>query len=183
MLLPVRACTAVRVETGLQQITTAAWFRDGKQVVFGANQKGHKPRTYVQQIDGGSPRPVTPEGELFVAFSPDSEEVFARGPNGFSLYPVSGAVRRSLRSIGSQDIVASFASGGKAIYLQTRSDRSRVFRLDLASGRREISREIHPSDQSAMRMLRDIRITLDGKSIAFVTHRTISELYLVEGLK
>ena len=143
MLLPVRAGTAVRVETGLQQITTAAWFRDDKQVVFGANQKGHRPRTYVQQIDGGSPRPVTPEGELFVAFSPDSEEVLARGPSGFSLYPVSGGVPRSLPSIGSQDIVANFAAGGKAIYLQNRSDRSRVVRLDLASG--YVTSELRPT--------------------------------------
>ena len=58
-----------------------------------------------------------------------------------------------------------------------------MVRLDLASGRRDVWREIHLSDRSAMRMLRDIRITPDGKSIAFVTHRTISELYLVEGLK
>jgi serine/threonine protein kinase len=114
MLLPVRAGSAVRVETGLQQITTAAWYRDGKQVVFGANQKGHQPRSYVQQIDGGSPRPVTPEGELFVAFSPDSEEVLARGRNGFSLYPVSGGVPRSVPSIGSQDIVVNFGRGRKS---------------------------------------------------------------------
>jgi Tol biopolymer transport system component/predicted Ser/Thr protein kinase len=176
MLLPIRAGSSMRVETGLQLIGRAAWFPDNRRVVFAANAKGHQPRTYVQEIGSGSPRPVTPEGEEFVAFSRDTSEVLASGPNGFSIYAVDGGRARSVPFLGPQDDVAGFAAGGKALYLRVRPDLSRVFRMDLASGQRELWKLIRVSNPTGFRRFGPMRITPDGKFIAFGLQRTILQV-------
>ena len=56
----------------------AAWTPDGKRIVFVGNEPGHRIRYYVQSVDGGPPRPITPENVNFnnsdpVAVSPDGK--------------------------------------------------------------------------------------------------------------
>ncbi len=108
--------------------------------------------------------------------------MLARGPGGFSIYPVSGAPPRSVPFLDQRDAVAGFAAGGKALYLRVRPDLNRVFRMDLASGKREIWKLIRISNSAGFRTFGPMRITPDGKFFAFGLQRTISQLYVAEGL-
>jgi len=183
-LLPLRAGTPVRVET-MGAVTRIAWFPDSKRIAYTAAAKGIR-RVYLQDI-GGTPRPVTPEGTGLEALSPDGARLLVGGWPGqverYVLFPVDGESPQPVRSLTRSDLVWGFATGGKAVYLSTVKDRSRIYRLDLASGRRELWKELHPSDAAGIRNLVRLRITPDGKSIAYGLVRTASELYLVEGLK
>jgi hypothetical protein len=58
-----------------------------------------------------------------------------------------------------------------------------VFSIDLASGRRELWRELAPEDKAGVPALSRICLTRDAKSYAFGYLRTLSELYLVDGLR
>jgi hypothetical protein len=58
----------------------------------------------------------------------------------------------------------------------------KVFRRDLASGRRELLKEITPADPAGVFGLRPV-IAADGKSYAYNYWRYLSNLYLVEGLR
>jgi hypothetical protein len=59
----------------------------------------------------------------------------------------------------------------------------KVHRIDLASGRRELWKEIKPRDRAAFGGFSNIVFTPDRKSYAYSLARYISTLYLVEGLK
>jgi Tol biopolymer transport system component len=184
-LLPLRAGTPVRVET-MGTVANVAWFPDSRRVAYTAAVRGVR-RVYLQDI-GGTPRPATPEGTSLEALSPDGARLLVGGWPGqversYALFPVDGESPQPVRSLTRGDLVWGFATGGKAVYLSTVKDRSRIYRLDLASGRRELWKELHPSDPAGIRILRRLRITPDGKSIAYGLVRTASELYLVEGLK
>ena len=74
-LLPTGAGTIRRLERdGIQQYRHMIhWMPDGKQVLFSGNEAGHAVRCYVQNIDGGKPRPVTPEGVSMCQVSPDGK--------------------------------------------------------------------------------------------------------------
>lgn len=182
-LVPLHAGTPVHVENGLHLArATPAWLPDSKSVVFSASEQGHDSRVYLQDING-VPRSVTPEGEQFVALSPDGHEVMTRNSKAISIFPVDGGASRPVPILKLDDTVLGYASGGKAVYLTSGGERNRVYRVDLASGRRELWREIHPSDPAGFRGLGRIRITPDGKSIAYSVNRTLSELYLVRGVK
>ena len=39
------------------------WLPDGRHIAFIGAEKGQDGRCYVQDIDGGLPRPITPQGD------------------------------------------------------------------------------------------------------------------------
>jgi Tol biopolymer transport system component/tRNA A-37 threonylcarbamoyl transferase component Bud32 len=183
-LLPLRAGAPVRVDT-MGAVTKIAWFPDSKRIAYTAAVGGIR-RVYLQDI-GGKPRPATPEGTWLDALSADGAWLLVGGWPGqverYALFQVDGNAPQPVRWLTRSDLVWGFATGGKAVYLSTVKDRSRIYRLDLASGRRDLWKELHPSDPAGIRSLVRLRITPDGKSIAYGLVRTASELYVVEGLK
>jgi Tol biopolymer transport system component len=55
------------------------WSFNGSRLLFGAQERGHGPRYYVQDIAGGRPRPITPEGCVEAgSISPDGRFVIAQ---------------------------------------------------------------------------------------------------------
>ena len=179
-LLPLRAGAPLRIESGMRSVA-AAFFPEGKRIAYSGAASG-PPRIYVQQISGGEARPVSPEGVRFVALSPDGTRILGRTPEAFALYAVDGGSVQRVPFLEARDIALRFAAGGQAVFLRN-LEGTRIDRLDLASGKRELWKEIHPSDPAGLRGIGGTRITPDGKSIAYATFRTVSELFLVEGLK
>ena len=60
---------------------------------------------------------------------------------------------------------------------------SRIWTLDVASGRRELVVEIQPHDSSGVYGLETVCITPDGRSYAYHYTQFLSDLYLVDGLR
>jgi len=58
-----------------------------------------------------------------------------------------------------------------------------VFELELATGKRKLWKELAPADAAGIDNIRRITITLDAKGYVYGYIRTLSDLYLVEGLK
>ncbi len=59
----------------------------------------------------------------------------------------------------------------------------RVFRLDLATGKREFWHEFVPPDQAGLTSLYNFTMTPDGRSYAYSYLYAPSDLYLISGLK
>jgi hypothetical protein len=59
----------------------------------------------------------------------------------------------------------------------------KVYRVELATGRREVWKEIQPADPAGLLDLYGVQISRDGKSYYYSYIRNLSDLYLVEGLK
>ncbi|PYQ33176.1 MAG: hypothetical protein DMF55_12060 [Acidobacteria bacterium] len=57
-----------------------------------------------------------------------------------------------------------------------------VYRLNLTTGRKQSFRDFSPSDIVGIRAS-IVQVTPDGKSWAYSYFRTLSDLYLAEGLK
>jgi Tol biopolymer transport system component len=179
-LLPLRAGVAVRIETGMLIRGGVGWFPDGKRIAYTAGMNNTS-RVFVQEI-GGSPRPVTPEGVRLLGVSPDGAQLLVRNSGGHALYPAAGGSPVPVSALGQADQVCGFAEGGKAVYV-TLPYNGRVERVDLGSGRRELWRELHPSDPAGVRSFGPVRLSRDGKAIAYTVYRTVSELYLADRLK
>jgi hypothetical protein len=58
------------------------FFPDGKRIWFSGAESGHPDRTYVQDINGGAPSPVTPDGVLADGVSPDGKFLVGPDPAG-----------------------------------------------------------------------------------------------------
>jgi hypothetical protein len=78
----------------------------------------------------------------------------------------------------------AWSADGRWLYVHRATDLpSRVFRVDVVSGRREMWKVLAPAEPAGAYLLGPIRITPDGSTYAYTVSRHISDLYLVEGLR
>ena len=193
VLLPTGAGEVRRLERGpIEQYAFGAiWIPDGKRVAFLGREAGHDFRGYVQSIEGGPPRPVTPEGTTEGLFaSPDGRLLIAADARGqrFS-YPVDGGAPQPIAHLESADNIIGWSSDGRTLFIYRSQDMPltfRVSRFDPATGRKELVREITPADPVgilANNFNNFVFMTPDGRGYAVPVNRILSDLHLIEGLK
>jgi dipeptidyl aminopeptidase/acylaminoacyl peptidase len=162
------------------------WSADGRRLLFAAREKGTgRRRMYVQDVAGGKPRPLTPEGleTGSTSISPDGRFVVVE-EDGYWIYPVDGGEKRPAPGLLATDFVwRNWSENGRFVYAWNPAELPfRVFRVELATGRREPWMTIMPQDPAGI-WNADLMLTPDGKSYAYNCVRTLTDLYLVEGLK
>jgi len=160
----------------------AAWFPDGRRILWGAEIPGRPGRLWVQDLSGGAPRPITPERTGAGVVSPDGKWVATIGDDGHFLYPVDGGQRRPLAGALPEEWPIQWGDDGR-VYV-ARSDRLPVplVRIDPASGQRELWREIAPPDRGGIVSLQPL-VTRDGRAYVYTYNRFLSDLYLVQGVR
>ena len=174
---------------GLSAEQGATWFGDSKRILFAASEVGKGVRLFVQEIDGGKPRPVTPEGISTAlpgfAVSPDGRSVAAVGPDQKgAVFPVEGGEPRPIPGLLPGEFPLRYTADGRSIYVWKRGDLpARVSRLDLESGRREVWKDLLPADPAGVERISNVLVTPDGKGYAYCYARLLSDLFVVEGLK
>ncbi|HYM13480.1 MAG TPA: protein kinase, partial [Bryobacterales bacterium] len=94
-LLPTGAGDARKLKTDpVETADQGSWFPDSRRIAFHGSEPGKPGRCFTFDIDGsGPPRPVTPEGTLGCAVSPDGKWIGAGtfGPTlAVAAYPIAG---------------------------------------------------------------------------------------------
>jgi Tol biopolymer transport system component len=170
---------------GLLSYETAVLFSDGRKVLACGHEAGRAVRCYVQEIDGGKPRPVTPEGTTEGFPSPDGRQILVRERAGsLQLYPVEGGPPRPVPGATSDDTVIRWTPDGRSVLLASVWDvPARVEKLDLSTGRRELFKTLGPADLTGVLQIAPIAISDDGKSHAYSCRRMTSHLFLVGGAR
>jgi Tol biopolymer transport system component len=173
-----RRITADRIEHH------AGRFVDARTVVFAGNEPGRAIRLYAQDIAGGGPRPISPEGVETSSLTESSTGwVVGLLDRRIWLYSTRGQSPRPVPAMGPGDRPLQFSPDGRTLYIRRGELPIRVFRLDLATGRSEPWKEMAPADPAGLRRLIGPRMSADGKAYAYTYARQLSDLYLVEGLK
>jgi dipeptidyl aminopeptidase/acylaminoacyl peptidase len=165
----------------------ARWLPDGKRFVFSGNEPNRGVRLYAQDVTGGTPKAISPEGVDANAFaiSPDGQLVVGIGPDqkGY-FYPSAGGDPRPVNGMDAGDIPINWNQDGRSIFVfRTGEVPAKVYRLELATGKKTVWKQIVPIDSTGVSTIGPILITPDGKSYVYGFHRTLADLYLVEGLK
>jgi serine/threonine protein kinase/Tol biopolymer transport system component len=171
---------------GIQDYQGAWWMPDGKGVMFGGTEAGRGSRLYVQDLDGGPPRPVTPEGIIAIdrVVSPDGRYVVAGNDLEGHIYPVAGGEPRPLPGFEPGDVAIHWAGDGQSVFVRKLFEvPAKVWRLDLATGRRVLWKELGPADLAGVRGITAIVISPDTRWYAYTYSSRLSNLYLVEGLR
>jgi serine/threonine protein kinase len=167
----------------------ATWLPDSKTIVFAGSEPGHRLRLYVQSIDGGAPRAISPDGVVAAlpgfAVSPDGKAVAAIGPERKAMiFPIDGGPARAIAGVADGEFPLRFSSDGRFLYLWKRGDvPARVTRLEVESGKRETWKDLLPADPSGVERISNVLVTPDGKGYAYCFTRLLSDLFVVEGLK
>jgi DNA-binding winged helix-turn-helix (wHTH) protein len=187
LLLPTGAGTARQIDqSDIQEYWYGAnWMPDGKQIVFSGKRTGHAIQCFVQDVDGGKPRPVSPEGVMFCNISPDGKLIAGNGPAGDGgwLYPMEGGPPRPIPGLQADESFA-WSSDPRFMYVyQWKQSSVKVYRLNILTGHRELFREMTPPAVAGLQSISHIHFSSDGQAYVYSYTRLLSELYLVKGLK
>jgi len=186
ILYPTGAGEPRRLERGnIEFYHSARLFPDGKSVLFCGSEPGHAPRCYRQEIAGGGPRPVTPEGFNGAFASPDGMLLATQGSGtACALIPMAGGEPRPVPSVTMDDTLAGWSSDGRSILVYRGAEiPSSLDRVDVTSGRREPFLHVDPKEKAGLTGVGPIFLSADEKSYIYgFTHYT-SQLYLVEAAR
>jgi len=184
VIYPTGAGETKHLERGaIENYVTAQWFRDGKSVLIGGNEPGKGTRFYMQEIDGGAVRPVTPEGTRDGWLSSDGRLVLARGPEGkYFVYPIAGGEPQPATGLTEADVIAQWSADRQSVLAYRRAEiPCRLERVDLATGHRTLFKELAPADRAGLLSMREIFATADLQSYAYTAYYQVSSLFVSEG--
>ena len=172
----------------VQDLQWAGWMPDGQSVLFTGSEPGRGARIYLQSLAGGPPRAVTPEGVVTLdhTVSPDGRFIAAGTETESHIYPLAGGEPRLIPGLEANEFPIRWSADGRSIYVRsgfTRVLPAKLVRLDISTGRRELWKELGPSDLAGVTSITSIAIAPDGRSYAYTYASRLANLYLVEGLK
>jgi hypothetical protein len=174
----------------IQLPTGMAWedgrfFPDGKRILLQARAGARGTRLWVLPLEGGPPRPLTPEGLIAgFALSPDGRRVAARIGTALLLFSEEGGDPRPVPGAAWDDTPIAFGKDGRSLFLLgTFEVPRRVWCLDIATGRRTLWKELMPPDPAGIRYLGGVSVTPDGRSYAYSYLRWLSDLFVADDLK
>ncbi len=189
VLQPTGTGTPIAVdESSFESVGDATLFPDGKRLLLAAAEPGKKRRLYVQELPSGKPRPITDRAFGFGnrSLSPDGRWIAAYGDwsEDMLLLPVEGGNPRTVPESKDLDLIRWTADGKAYFAVLLGSIPARVFRVDVATGRREDWKELAPPERAGIIDIGPGFLTPDGKSYVYGYSRAAtSDLYVIEGLR
>ena len=157
---------------------------DGKRIVVNGNEPGHPGRTYVVDVAGGKPVPVTPEGVYATLPSPDGK--FLAGETAdrkLDLFPLDGGPVRHIPNLELGYVLAHWSADSQALFVYRTGEMPlKIQRLDIATGKTKPVRELVPADLGGVVSIAPVITNVDASEFAYTYYQTLSVLYVVSGL-
>src|SRR5262245_56688874 len=148
-LVPVGAGESKTIRDKDIQYIRPMWFPDGKRLLLAGQSAGHPVRMWIRDIEAGPPRPVSPEGVAAGKLSPDGKLVAAEDVKAgtWAVDPADGGgdPRPSSGTRAGEEVIG-FDQNGGGLNVYSGDLKVRIERLDLATGKRTLIREVTPSD-------------------------------------
>ncbi len=189
LIVPVGAGSPKVVPRGPIEIyKNFAFFPDGKRLLHVGIEPGARRRLYVQDVDGGDPRAVTPPGTTFDdrtnPISADGKWVIAFDDSGsYRVFSLESAQVREIPGLKDGDQPLRWTDDERIFILRRGNGEATVFAVDLDKGRWEPFLELRPSDPAGVGRRQHVILTADGRTYVHTIHRRLSRLFLVDGLR
>jgi len=169
----------------------AVWLPDSRRAVVAGTlpKKGYQLLT-VDTLDETA-KPLSPEniwGDAYrpFAMSPDGRMVAGMTPQRtVALYAVDGAAPPvNVGGVEPGEVPIQWSSDAASLFVyRPTALPARVYRVSLATGARELWKEFTPTDPAGIYKIAPICINPDGTAYAYDALRTLSDLYVADGLR
>ena len=183
MMLPTGVGQPRQVTNDALSHRNARWFPDGKHILFQGNEPGQPPRLWMQAVDGGPPRAVTPENVGGVLVTPDNTRVLGRSiDRRYFFYPIDGGAPVPVPGLQSSDVPIRFTEDGHSLFVSSFGKVPALLtKVNLLTGERSVQRTVQPPDPSGLINVGPIYVTADGGTVVYSYTRLLSSVYLAAG--
>ena len=196
-ILPSDPTKVVLLPTGVGETKTiaapkfsygdAGWASDGHRLVMRASESDRPFRFWVQDIAGGPPRAVTPEGIDGLALTVNHfDYISARDTTGAArLYPLDGGEPKPVAGIAEADEVIGGSPDSDVVYVTPDASAvpKQIMKVNVTTGRRQAFVTVSPFDAAGIVGVGRPHFSEDGKRYLFNQFRELSILYVATGLK
>ena len=165
------------------------WLPDGKRIVFTSSEPGRGSRVFTMPVDGGaaeSPdarglpdwfsRTVSPDGKSVIVLGPDRKRYFYRAPGRRTATDSRASSRTKRPPAGPPTDGPSMSSAAATFRRESSARRRRP--ASASSGKSSC-----PRDGSGIMDISPVIPTPDGLEYVYGYSRTLSDMYVVDGLK
>ena len=165
----------------------ARFLPDGKRLLAWGIEAGHGGRDYLIDVNNGDSKPVTPEGFSGVQISPDGRSVAMRGPDGKrGIWPLEDGEFHPIPGLPSNYAIIGWTADGQSVYVAPilrNAKSTKVSRVNIQTGKMEPWKTFGEETGAGVSGLGAPHLSRGGNAYAYLYVRTLSEAYVVTGLK
>jgi len=163
----------------------AYWFPDGQHILLGARQSGQAAGLYVTDVNGATPKLVSPDGFVEPGVAPDGHSLLILRKGAWVIVPIPDGGTKPAAGLQTGDFPIAWASDPEHVFVQVNGATGfSIYKIDLVSGGRELWQTVTPKDQVGLRLTSSpSAITPDGRWLAFTFGTQLGQLYLSDSLK
>ena len=183
-IVPVGPGQARVLHWGGMQPRWAEWFPDGHRILMLASQSGQKEAVYLTDVDGSTPKQLSPGAPSWGAVAPDEQSLIIIQKGASVVRSLSDGSSKPIAGIQAEEQPIGWADS-KHIFVQaTTATGLNIYKIDVDSGQRELWQTITPKDATGLRpMNTPTAITPDGRWMAFGCRTQLGQLYRSDTLK
>jgi eukaryotic-like serine/threonine-protein kinase len=176
-----------QIDLGALRASGGAWLPSPHEgiIVRGHERQNEPYSLWLIDERGSKPRRLAVGAFPDWAIAPDGRQVAARtAVDTVTVIPLAGGPSRDIRALDVHLSVRRWSGDGRSIYLgRTGGWPCEIHRLDLATEKIELWKQVAPPDPTGILQCTDILPSADGRSYAYGTNRSLASLIVAEGLR
>jgi WD40 repeat protein len=165
----------------------ACWLPEGKQLLASGIESGHGARDYMVDVGNGDAQAITPDGVSGVYLSPDGRSTVVLGADRkWGVWPLEGSGIRPIPGLDSvYHVIGWWGDGGSVYAVSSRATEktAKVYKVNVMTGKMDLWKSFGEATSAGLRNIGGIRVSSDGTAYAYIYAITLSQAYVVTGLK
>jgi hypothetical protein len=188
-LVPTGAGQARQLTHDAVSYQKVRWLAGDRELLASGVEPGHGARDYLIELSNGNSKAVTPEGVSGVLPSPEGRSAAVQGPDGkWGLWPLNGdgSGLRLIPGLDANYRVTGWSADGESVYavpIRQRERTATVYRVNTVTGKSELWRTFGESLMVGALSRGGSYLSGDGGAYAYHYVQTLSQLYVVRGMK
>ena len=185
VVYPTGAGKTVAIDLGpLEKCVSASWFPDGKSLLIDGNEPGKAARAYRVAFPGGKPQALLAEGVRPRKVSPDGKYLLVLKTDGTMERVELGGSSVPVKGVKQSDFILEWSAD---LQQATVSEQGRipavVSRVNLETGERTKVFEVAPQNPAGVLGASVLTFRNEGRDYVYAYAKTVSALYIVNGLR
>ncbi len=186
-LVPTGAGAARQLTHDKVSYQAVRWLAGSTQLLASGIEPGHGVRDYVIDVESGSSKAITPEGVSGVVPSPDGRSMAVQGPDGkWEIWQLDGSGSRPIPGLEGSYRISGWSPDGESVYASSprrREKTANVYRVNRNTGKMELWKTVGESLAAGAISIDGSYREGDGGAYVYLYTQSLSQVYVVRGMK